>query len=126
MLQTLITGSRLLLGLIFFVFGINGFLEFFPVIDGLNPKALNFMTNMQNSYLFGLVKSIEVFCGILLLSNQFIPLALIFLAPIIVNIFTFHVVLQPSELLIASAVLLLEIILIITHADKFKSLLSRK
>eukprot|EP01047_Picozoa_sp_COSAG01_P021929 COSAG01_NODE_1288_length_10887_cov_324.284761_4_plen_128_part_00 len=118
--------SRLLLGLIFFVFGSNGFLEFFPVVDGLNPKALSFITSLQNVYLFKLIKSLEIICGILLLSGQFIPLALTCLAPIILNILLFHIFLEPGEILIASAITLLEIILILCHFENFKNLLSRK
>ncbi|MEK9658042.1 MAG: DoxX family membrane protein [bacterium] len=126
MIQNIKLGARLLLGLIFFVFGLNGFISFFPVQEGLNPKALSLMTSMQNSYLFTFIKSCEVFCGLLLLSGQFIPLALVCLAPIVINIFLFHLILQPNEIIIASAILVLEISLIIFHFSAFKNLLQRK
>lgn len=126
MLNILKIGCQYLLGLIFLVFGLNGFIEFFPIQDGLNPKALTFITTLQNIYLFKLIKSIEVICGVLLLSGQFIPLALCCLAPIILNIFLFHFFLEPGELLVGFALLFLEIILILFNFKHFKSLLSRK
>ena len=126
MKSTLYTGSRILLGLIFFVFGLNGFVEIFPVFDGLNTKALSFMVAIKNVYLYSFVKSLEVFAGILLLSNQFVFAALVMLAPIVINIFLFHLLLQPSELLIAMLVIVLEVILLAFHYEALKPLFKRR
>ena len=125
MLQNSLVGCRILLGLVFCVFGLNGFLELFPMQEGLSPKALSFMVMMKNCYLFSLVKGIEVVAGVLLGLNQFVPLAVVLLAPIVLNIFLFHFFLQPSELFIAVAVLFLEIVVAFCHLSSFKSLFTR-
>ena len=90
------TGARILLGLIFAVFGLNGFLNFLPQPE-LNPAAGAFMGALAGAgYMFPLIKGTEVVAGVLLLANRAVPLALVLLAPIIVNIAAFHLVLQPG------------------------------
>ncbi len=91
------TGSRVLLGLIFLIFGLNGFFNFLPPQPPLPEAALKFvMALVETGYMMKLVKTIEVLSGILLLFNLFVPLALLLLAPIVVNIFLFHTILAPS------------------------------
>lgn len=81
--------ARVLLGLVFFVFGLNGFFHFIPQPPA--PESVKHFTElMTGSYLFSLVKGTEVVVGLALLSNRFVALALLVLAPITVNIFMFH------------------------------------
>lgn len=90
------TAARFLLGGIFFVFGLNGFLQFLAA-PPMPAKALAFAAALgATGYMFPLIKGIEVIAGLLLLSNRFVPLALTLLAPIIVNIALFHTVLAPG------------------------------
>jgi uncharacterized membrane protein YphA (DoxX/SURF4 family) len=91
---------RLLLGLTFFVFGLNGFFHFLPQ-PPLPEAAMPFLGGLAGaSYFFPLLKATEVLAGILLLSNRFVPLALTVLAPIIVNIAAFHIFLAPGPLMV--------------------------
>ena len=90
--------ARLLLGLMFFVFGLNGFLNFLPA-PPMPDKAGAFIGGLLASgYFFPFLKGTEVLCGLLLLVGAFVPLALIVLAPIVINIFLFHAFLAPSGL----------------------------
>ena len=90
------TGVRVLLGLVFFVFGLNGFLHFLPQ-PPMPEAALPFLGGLAGAgYFFPLLKTTEVVAGLLLLSNRFVPLALTLLAPVIENIAAFHVFLAPS------------------------------
>src|SRR5262245_36337906 len=89
--------ARVVLGLIFFVFGLNYFLSFLPAQPPMPERALAFLGGLASSgYLFPIVKTVEVTAGLALLTNRFVPLALTLLAPIIVNIAAFHFVLAPS------------------------------
>jgi putative oxidoreductase len=89
--------ARVLLGLVFFVFGLNGFLQFLPAppIPGLAGTFLGVL--MQSHYVF-FVSGIQVIAGALLLVNRFVPLALTLLAAIIANILVFHLTMQLSGL----------------------------
>jgi hypothetical protein len=89
--------ARILLGLVFVVFGLNYFLEFLGPPPPMPERAMAFVGGlMASGYIFPIIKTIEVAAGFALLGNRFVPLALTLLAPIIVNIAAFHFVLAPS------------------------------
>lgn len=115
--------SRILLGLVFFVFGLNGFLQFIPQ-PPMPEKAGVFMGALAaTGYMFPLIKGVEVVAGALLLSNRFVPLALAIVAPNVVNIVVFHAVLAPGGLGIALFVLALEIFTAWSYRDAYVSML---
>ena len=89
--------ARVVLGLLFLVFGLNFFLHFLPPQPMPPEKAMAFVGSLLSTgYIFPIIKVIEVAAGIALVTNRFVPLALTLLAPIIVNIAAFHFVLAPS------------------------------
>src|SRR5882672_11243662 len=91
------TAARLLLGLVFTVFGLNFFFHFIPTPSPPPPRAAAFAGALfASGYLFPLLKTTEVVAGILLLAGRFVPLALAALAPIVINIVGFHLFLAPS------------------------------
>lgn len=90
------TVARIILGTVFFVFGLNGFLQFLPT-PPVPEQAGSFLAGLAAAgYFFPLLKGVEVVAGAMLLANRFVPLALTLLAPIIVNIAAFHVLLAPG------------------------------
>lgn len=89
--------ARTLLGLVFFVFGLNFFLNFLPPPPAHPKEAAPFIEGLMSSgFVFPLIKAIEVAAGLALLTNRFVPLALTVLAPILINIAGFHFLLAPS------------------------------
>ena len=90
------TAARLLLGAIFAVFGLNGFLHFIPQPPPTGLAAVFLGGLGASGYFFPLLKGTELLTGLLLLSNRFVPLALTILAPVVVNIVAFHAFLAPS------------------------------
>jgi uncharacterized membrane protein YphA (DoxX/SURF4 family) len=119
------TVARLLLGTIFFVFGLNGFLQFLP--QPPMPEAAGaFIGGLASAgYFFPLLKGLEVAAGIALLSNRFVPLALTVLAPITVNILLFHVVLAPAPAL-PLVIIAAQLFLAWAQRDVFAALLHAK
>jgi putative oxidoreductase len=89
--------ARILLGLIFVVFGLNAFLNFLhaPMPTGL---AGQFMGALFMSHFFVVPFGFQILGGLLLLAGRFVPLALVILAPILVNILTFHLTMAPGIL----------------------------
>ncbi len=88
--------AKYLLGVIYFVFGLNGFLQFLPM-PPLPEAAGQFMGALAASgYFFPVLKGTEVLAALLLLSGFAVPLALVVLAPITIQIFLFHLVLTPG------------------------------
>jgi putative oxidoreductase len=89
--------ARVLLGLIFVFFGLNGFLNFLhaPMPPG---QAGQYLAVLGGSFYMQFVSLVELVGGVLLLSGQFIPLALVLLGPVLVNILLFHISFQPAGL----------------------------
>jgi putative oxidoreductase len=87
--------ARILLGLTFLVFGLNGFLDFLHMPMPPGPAG-QYMGVLFMSHYLHVVFLLEVIGGVLLLSGQFIPLGLVLLGPVIFNILLFHTFLFPA------------------------------
>lgn len=111
--------ARILLGLIFTVFGLNFFLHFLPTPPHEGPAAAFAGALFASGYVFPIVKVVEVLAGLLLLGNRFVPLALALLAPIVVNIVAFHAVLAPAGMALPVVVLALELYLAWAYRGAF-------
>jgi hypothetical protein len=115
--------ARILLGLVFTVFGLNGLLHFLPQ-PPLSGTAAQFTGGLAVSgYFFPLLAATETLAGLALLTRRFVPLALIVLAPIIVNIVAFHVFVEPAGLLVAVLVVGLEVFLAWSYRAAFRPVL---
>lgn len=116
--------ARLVLGLIFFVFGLNGFLGFLPM-PPLPEAAGAFMGGLAGAgYFFPLLKATEVVGGLLLLSGFFVPLALTVLAPVVVQIAAFHLFLTPGQIGMSVVLVVLEAYLAWSYRQAFAGVLS--
>jgi len=88
--------ARILLGLLFFVFGLNGFLHFMPMGPMPAGDAGQFIAVMFHSHWIVFVSAVQVIGGALLLIGRYVPLGLILLGPVIVNILLYHILMQPK------------------------------
>jgi len=120
------TVARYLLGVVFFVFGLNGFLHFIPQPPMSGPPAAFAGAMVATGYLFPLVKGTEVLSSILLLSNRYVPLALALLAPVVVNILAFHAFLAPSGLALPIVILALQLVLAWSYREQFSPMLQAR
>jgi len=114
--------ARLLLGLTFVVFGLNGFLNFLSM--GPMPSGLpgQFIGALFQSHYYYVVAGLQVIGGVLLLANRFVPLALVLLGPIIVNILLYHVFLNPAGIALAIFVTILWLIVFYGHRQYFSGI----
>jgi uncharacterized membrane protein YphA (DoxX/SURF4 family) len=120
--------ARVLMGLMFLVFGLNGFLNFIPRPKTPMPEgAVAFFEGlMKSGYMLPLISGTQVIVGVLLLSNRFVPLALALIAPVIVNIVAFHAFLQPTGAVMAVVVLVLELYLAWAYRQAFLPMLAMR
>jgi putative oxidoreductase len=113
---------RLLLGLAFVVFGLNGFLNFLnmgPVPTGL---AGQFIGALFLSHYYWAIAALQILGGALLLVNRFVPLALVLLGPVIVNILLYHVFLNPAGIRMAIIVTILWFIVFYSNRQRFSGI----
>lgn len=121
------TGARYLLGLIYFVFGLNFFLNFIPPPPELPESMKTIMAGfMATGYLMQFIKITEIVCGALLLSGFFVPLALIILAPITLNILGVHMFAEPSGLPMAIAMIVFHVLAATNYKQVYAPLLRAK
>ena len=113
---------RSLLGLIFVVFGLNGFLHFLPNPPMPQGAVQFFGALAATGYMVPLIFTAQVVGGALLLTGKMVPLALVILAPVIVNIVCFHLYLAPSGLPVAIVVAAIAAFLAWQHRAAFAPL----
>ena len=115
---------RTLLGLLFVFSGLMGFFNHAKPPDTMPQGALDLLGAFKNSgYMLPLISGTQLLCGILLMTNSFVPLALAILAPIIVNILAFHISLAPSGIGIAVFVVVVELYLAWAYRSSFRAML---
>ena len=114
--------ARLLLGLVFVVFGLNGFLNFLSMGPMPTGLAGQFIGALFASHYFWVVAGLQVVGGLLLLVNRFVPLALVLLGPVIVNILLYHLFLNPTGMAPAILVTVLWFIVFYGHRQYFSSI----
>ena len=118
------TISRYLLGLMFTVFGANGFLHFIPQPPPTNPLAIQFFTAVTLSHFFVGMFALQFVCGVLLLVNRFVPLALTLLAGVIYNILMYHLTMDPKGLPPGVLALVLWVLVFIRYRSNFSGIFS--
>ncbi|SHH19909.1 hypothetical protein SAMN04488109_3130 [Chryseolinea serpens] len=121
-----VVSARIVLGLIYFVFGLNFFLHFLPTPPSAGGPADSFAGALfQSGYFFPFLKGLEVVVGILLLAGVFVPLALVVLAPISIHILLFHAFLT-DNVVMAVVILALNLYLAWSYRDYYKPLFAPK
>jgi hypothetical protein len=113
--------ARYLAGVVFLVFGLNGFLNFIPMPPPAGIAG-QFMGALYASHYLWLIFALQLVAGVLLLANRYVPLALAMLAPVIVNILSFHVLMAPSGLPLALFVAVLWAVIFVDVRPAFAAL----
>ena len=120
--------ARILLGLIFLVFGLNFFLQFYkPAMPVMSPAATAFQMGLFGSgYFFKYMKVIEIVSGFFLLINRYTALFTVIIFPVSLNIFLFHAILLPSGVPVGTAVLVLNLFLGIAYRKYYSGMFTAK
>src|SRR3984957_19139470 len=115
------TIARYLAGLIFLVFGLNGFLNFIPLPQPAGIAA-QFMGALYASHFLIVIFAFQIIAAVLLLINRYVPLAVAVLASVIVNILCFHALMAPSGLPLAVFVAVLWALIFVDVRPAFSEL----
>jgi putative oxidoreductase len=118
-MKTASTVARYLLGLIFFVFGLNGFLHFIHQPPPSNPLAIQFFVAVSASHYMTVVFLAQIIGGILLLAGRFVPLGLAVLAPVLVNILNYHITMDPGDIGLGLIATILWVIALLPYRSSF-------
>ncbi len=110
--------ARILLGLMFLVFGANKLLHFLPMQMPPGDAGL-YMSLLATHKILTVVALLEIIGGVLLLVGRYVPLGLTLLGPVVVNILLFHLFFAPSGLPLALVTVALEAFLILVYRVAF-------
>ncbi len=114
---------RYLLGLAFTVFGLNGFLHFIhqpPFPPGSDAAAVT--GSMSHAGYLPVVFAVQLACGLAVLAGLYVPLALVVVAPVLVNIVLFHATMAPAGLLPGAVLAVLWVVVAVRHRAAFAGL----
>lgn len=114
---------RVLLGLMFLIFGLNGFLNFIPTPKDIPADILSVMGALMKAGYLTVVSAVEVLAAVMLLTNRFVPLALALLAPAVVGILTFHIAMARATIGPGIVVLAMELYLAWSYRAAFRPML---
>jgi len=118
--------ARYLLGLMFTVFGLNGFLHFIHQPPPANPLAMQFFVAVSASHFAGFFFALQVLGGLLLLSGFFVPLALTLLAGELYNILAFHLTMAPDSIFPALVACVLWVLVFLQYRNSFNGVLAAR
>jgi uncharacterized membrane protein YphA (DoxX/SURF4 family) len=117
--------ARILLGLEFLVFGLNGFFQFLHMPMPAGPAG-QFMGAVFVSHYFVVIFLCQIIGGALLLSGFYVPLGLTVLGPVLVNILVFHATMSPAGLPFALIPTVLWFIVFAGYRESFRGILTHK
>jgi uncharacterized membrane protein YphA (DoxX/SURF4 family) len=118
--------ARYLLGLMFTVFGLNGFLNFIHQPPPPNPLAIQFFVATGASHFAEFFFAAQLFGGLLLLSGFFVPLALTVLAAELYNILAFHLTFAPASIAPGLLASVLWVLVFLQYRPSFKDVLAAR
>ena len=125
-MSIVVTIARILLGLIFVVIGLNGFIFFMPPPPVLPHYAALFTAATAGSHFIWFTSGVQVIAGILLLINRYVPLAVVVLAAVLSNILIFHITMMPATILPALIAAVLWFIVAWPLRDRYGSMFAPK
>jgi len=119
--------SRILLGFIYLVFGLDYFLHFIPYEPHHTGRVAAFKAGLiRVVYFYPMITSIQIVGGIALLINQYAPFFAVVLFPISVNVFLYHTILVPSGWLMGVLLLVPNLFLGYAYRKYYRGMFVRK
>lgn len=124
-MKILVLIARLILGVAFTVFGLNGFFHFIPMGPMPTGHAGEFVGALNATAYFSFIAGLQLLCGVLFLIGRYIPLALTLIGPVIVNILLYHVTMAPEGIMPGIVVTVLWFVVFAGHRSAFAGLFRR-
>jgi hypothetical protein len=124
-MRILVLVARILLGLAFFVFGLNKIVTFLPMPMPTGEAGALMLIWYTHKWLM-FYGFIETAAGLMLLVGRFVPLGLTLLAGVGLNILLFQVTFEPKGLPIPLVLTVLEIFLVYAYRASFAGIFSAK
>ncbi|MEO3406407.1 hypothetical protein AAFN85_21015 [Mucilaginibacter sp. CAU 1740] len=119
--------SRVLLGIIYLIFGLDYFFKFIPY-QPLHPGVTGaFVAGLKGvGYFYPMIKSIQILGGLSLMFNRYPAFSAVVLFPISLNVLLFHTILVPSGWLMGVTLMLPNVLLGVGYWRYYKAMFTMK
>ena len=126
-MKTTVLISRVLLGVIYLIFGLDYFFKFIPY-QPLHPGVTGaFVAGLKGvGYFYPMIKSIQIICGLSLMFNRYAPFSAVVLFPISLNVLLFHTILVPSGWLMGVTLMVPNVLLGFGYWKYYKAMFTMK
>lgn len=115
---------RVLMGLMFLQASIMFFLKMTPAQPEMSTEITTYMNGLTIGHTLEIIKAIELVCAICFLIGRYVALAAIVLFPITINILLFHIMLDPSNMLVAALIFIAHLFLIYAYRKNYAGMLN--
>ena len=119
--------SRVLLGFIYLVFGLDYFLHFIPYQPNHTGRVAAFKAGLLGvGYFYPMLKSIQIIGGLSLLLNEYAPFFAVVVFPISLNVLLYHTILVPSGWLMGVLLIVPNLFLGYAYRNYYNGMFVRK
>lgn len=126
-MKTSTTICRVLLGIIYLVFGLDYFFHFIPYQPNHTGRVAAFKAALINvGYFYPMIKSIQIVGGLSLLVNRYAPFFAVVLFPISVNVLLYHTFLVPSGWLMGVVLMVPNLFLGYAYREYYRGMFVKK
>lgn len=115
---------RVLMGIMFLQASLMFFLKMYPAQPEMSKDVMTYMNGLMIGHTLEIIKTIELVCALCFLVGRYVALATVVLFPITVNIFLYHVMLDPSNMLVAALIMMAHLFLIYAYRKNYAGMLN--
>jgi|SRR5690606_694763 len=115
---------RVLMGLMFLQASLLFFLKMYPAQPEMSQDIMTYMSGLTIGHTLEIIKFIELICAVCFLVGRYVSLAAAVLFPITVNILLFHVMLDPSKMLVAVLIFIAHVFLFYAYRKNYAGMLN--
>jgi len=112
-------GIQIISGLMLVVFGLNKFLQFIPMAAPAAEMGAYLGALGATGFVFPLIAVIEIVVGVAFVTDKYVALMVLFIAPVMVNAFLAHLFLDPSGIGGSAFIMLAIISIIVNHKERY-------
>ncbi|CAI6150522.1 MAG: hypothetical protein SPLUMA2_SPLUMAMAG2_00543 [uncultured Sulfurimonas sp.] len=122
MMQKVFLGIQVVAGLMLVVFGLNKFVDFIPMAAPAPEMGIYMSALFTTGFIFPLIAVIEIVSGLAFISNKFASFMVLIMAPVMVNAFLAHLLLDPTRIGGTAFISFALIIIMIRNKDRYKEI----
>ncbi|MBS1600908.1 MAG: hypothetical protein JST75_21990 [Bacteroidetes bacterium] len=126
-MKTYVSISRITLGVIYLIFGLDYFFCFIPYVPHHTGAAEALISGLKGTgYIYPMQKVIQIAAGLSLMFNRYPAFSAVVLFPISLNVLLFHTILVPSGWYMGVILIVPNLFLGYAYRDYYRGMFTAK